>query len=184
MDASNPSFALEIATAASFLLFAGAFWAVSSLGQWAIAPVERPPLRLPLRGVRTCFSLGELGLLLVQVQLAAGACLWIAASDQRWETAACALASCGVAAMWWVSLRRLAFCQVACRQRRATFLGIVAPLTCVAIALGLWFNGRAVLEIVTTGDFVTLPWLAGNLAALVAFLVCRRLTLWVLRARS
>ncbi len=180
MDASSSSFALEIATAASFLLFAGAFWIVSSLGQWAIAPVDRHASRAALPRVRTRFSLSEVLLLAVQVQLAAGASLWLAASDTRWAISACAMAVGGIAAMWWASLRRLALCRVACPRRRAAFLSLVAPLTCVAIALGLWFNGRAVVATVSTGDFALAPWLAGNLVALCAFLVCRRLTLWVL----
>ena len=119
MDANGTSFALELATGLSFVLFAGAFWAISSLGQWAIAPVERfagaaiRPARVPTR-----FSLSELGLLLTQVQLAAAACLWMTASDHRWATTACALACCGVTAMWWVSLRRLTICRVQCRRRR------------------------------------------------------------------
>jgi hypothetical protein len=177
MDANNSSLALELATAISFLLFAGGFWVVSSLGGWAIAPVDR---FAAAQRARTRFCLSDLLVLLLQVQLAIGASLWLAAGDFRWLISACALTSLGSAAMWWVSLRRLTTCGVACRRRRTAFLGLVAPLTCTAIALGLWFNGRAVFEIVSSGDFASAPWLAGNLAALVAFLLCRRLTLWVL----
>jgi hypothetical protein len=180
MDASSSPFALEFATAASFLLFAGAFWIVSSLGQWAIAPVERFTPSTTLARVRTQFSLRELMLLGVQVQLAAGAGLWLSASDARWAASACTLAVCGVTAIWLTSLRRLAHCRVNCSRRRAAFLAIVAPLTCVAIALGLWFNGRAVVETISTGDFALAPWLAGNFVGLCAFVLCRRLTLWVL----
>ena len=177
MDANSSSLAMEFATAVSFLLFAGAFWIVSSLGQWAIAPVDR---FAAAKRTRTRFSMTEFLVLLWQVQLAIGASLWLAAGDSRWAISAGTLVGLGMAAMWWVSLRRLATCGVTCRRRRTTFLGLVAPLTCTAIALGLWFNGRAVFEIVSTGEFDIAPWLAGNLAALVAFLLCRRLTLWVL----
>lgn len=175
MDAGGSSFALQLATGASFLLFAGAFWIVTSLGQWALAPVDR--FALAARRAPTRYSIGELLLLVVHVQLAVFI-LWLSARDERWGMAACALASAGIIAVWWASLRRLAECDVVCRRRRALFLGLVAPLTGVAIALGLWFNGRAVFEIVAAGDFVVLPWLLGNLAALCAFLTCRRATLW------
>jgi hypothetical protein len=177
MDAASTSIALELATAVSFVLFAGGFWIVSSLGGWAIAPVERVAAMVPRAQARFCLS--ELLLLAVQAQLAAGLSLWLAGGDLSWAITACALSVGGLALMWWMGLRRLASCAVACRRRRAAFLGIVAPLTCVAIALGLWFNGRAVWEIAATGELSPAPWLSGNMAALAAFFVCRRLTLWV-----
>jgi hypothetical protein len=179
MDANSSSLAVELAAAMSFLLFAGTFWAVSSLGQCAIAPIDRSVAIGPRAPARFCLS--ELLLLAVEIQFAAAISMWLARGDVAWAIAACALSVGGLAAMWWRGLQRLARCGVACQRRRAALLGIVAPATCSAIAAGLWFNGRAVLEIAATGELSPAPWLAGNAAAMVAFIACRRLTLWVER---
>lgn len=179
MDASNSSIALEIATGASFVLFAGAFWIVFSLGQWAIAPVDQLAAAALSARVRTHFSLREILLLVVQLQFAFGLSLILGAAKSSWVISACTLIGCGLAAIWWLSLRRLAIGGVVDPQPRLVMLAIVTPLKLAAIVGGLWFNGRAVVEIVQCGDFVTTPWLLGNMACGGAFLVCRRLALWV-----
>lgn len=179
MDANSSRLAVELATSVSFVVFAATFWAVSSLGRWAIAPVDGVVVG-PRFAAR--YSLRELLLLLLQMQLAMGLCLWLTGEDRGWTILAMAVSTIALAAIWWLSWRRLQACGVACPRRRAVFLGGVAPLTCVAISLGLWSNGRAVFEICSTGDFVLTLWFAGNAASMAAFVACRHTTLWVLKS--
>lgn len=177
MEAAHDSTALTLAAFSAFALFAGGFWMIASLGQWALAPVERPAagLRLP-----TQFSVGEFLLLMLQAQAAVAGGLWWCGGDRDWMLTVAAVLGLGAIAVWWVGIRRMSRCGVTSSLRRAVFLLFVSPTTVAAFIAALWINGRAVVSLLTTGELPWGPWLASNLAVIGAFVLCRVTTLWIL----
>lgn len=179
MDAAADSPAALIAVVAGFFLFAGGFWAIVCLGQWALGAANDASIGKPLP---MQFSVCEFLLLLLQAQLVATGGLWWCDGEATLAAAGVAVGCGAVVALWWVSLRRLARCRVACPAKRTVFLLLVAPATCAAFIAAMWINGRAAVDLLTAGAFQDVPWLIGNLVTIVTFLACRGLTAWVLHA--
>ncbi len=179
MDATHGSAALSLAVGGSFMLFAGGFWTIIALGQWALAPIDRirAAVRLPAQ-----FSLSEFLLLLLQAQAVVIAAAWCGGEPSAWTTLAALLIDVSLLAAWWQGVQRLSRAGVRCRRRRGVFLAIVAPLACAATVAALWINGRAVMETCLGTSWPLLPWLIGNGLVLAAFLICRLLTVWAMGA--
>ena len=178
MDATHDSTAVTLAAASAFLLFAGGFWAIVSLGKWALAPVEgsTAAARFPAQ-----FSLREFALLAIEMQLAVGAVFWLCPSEIATMPFVLTVGGALLAA-WWHGVRRLAESNVTCHFRRDVFLMIVVPLATISIGAALWINGDAVLQTCTGQPWSIHTWLAGNLVIIGAFITCRLLTMWTMRA--
>ena len=176
MDATHDSYALLVAVASGFLLFAGGFWIIVSLGNWALAPVERRPVaaRLP-----TQFSLREFALVVIEMQFVAAAIFWWC-GDSAMAHCGIGAASCALLLAWWHGAQRLARCGITCPWRRGVFLTVVTPLATAGITAALWINGHAVLQTCLGRHWPLSPWLAGNLVITGAFVTCRLLTMWAM----
>ena len=176
MDATSDSTALLIAVATGFLLFAGGFWIIVSLGHWALAPVEHGTAKAR---VPTQFSLREFALLAIELQLAVGIVFWWCdqSASALWLFAVIAGA---LLIAWWHGAQRLARCNVLCPMRRGLFLTVVIPLATFSIAAALWINGHAIVQTCLGQHWPLSPWLAGNFVTLTIFLTCRLINVWVL----
>lgn len=177
MDATDGSTALTLAVMVSFVLFAGGFWIIASLGQWALAPIDRCGAggRRPAQ-----FSLAEFLLLMLEAQGLFAAGLWWCDERTGWTSAAALLIGVSLTAAWWQGVQRLSRGGVVCRWRRGVFLLVVTPTACAAIIAALWINGRAVLEVCLGNHWPLAPWLTGNALIIGAFLICRLLTVWAM----
>ena len=177
MDASYDSAALVIAVGSAFLLFAGGFWTIVSLSKWALDPAESGAVAA---SNPSQFSLREFALLAIEMQLAVGAVFW------WWNNQPIAMwiivvMGSALLLAWWQGVRRLARCDVTCQVRRATFLTLAIPLAMSSIVAALWLNGEAVMQTCLGRPWPLAPWLAGNLAIIGAFVICRLLTVWTMR---
>ena len=177
MDATQDSAALWFAATSGFLLFAGGFWIIVTLGHWALAPVERRAIRIR---VPTQFSLCEFSLLAVEMQLAFAVLFWWC-GDATLAAWAMGVLGCVLLCAWWHGAQRLTRCGIACPWRRGVFLTLVMPLVSGCIMAALWTNGQAVIDICMGRHWLLLPWLAGNLVIIGAFATCRLLTMWAMR---
>lgn len=178
MEAAHDSTALMLAVAGGFLLFAGGFWMIVSLGQWALAPVERrvSPVRLP-----TQFSLREVLLLVTEAQLAIAAIVWWWGDEAAAALITITIIGACLVVAWWHGTQRLSRSGVTCCLRRCVFLAVVNPLAGVAITAALWMNGTAILNTCLGKHWPLQPWLIGNLVIIGAFVTCRMLTVWAMR---
>ena len=178
MEATHHWTALMLAVAGGFLLFAGGFWLIVSLGQWALAPVERrvSPVRLPSQ-----FSLREFLVLITQAQLAIAAIVWWWGDEAAGALVTIAIIGACLVVAWWQGTQRLSRSGVTCCLRRCIFLALVNPLAGIAITAALWINGTAVLHTCLGKHWPLEPWLIGNLVIIGAFVICRMLTVWAMR---